>query len=78
MQFLIETVTLCLIGGVLGIVVGVGTSYIVAGIADWPILVRIDTVALGIAASIVVGVVFGLLPSRRAASLNPIEALRHE
>jgi len=69
---------LCLIGGVLGIVVGVGTSYIVAGIADWPILVRIDTVALGIAASIVVGVVFGLLPSRRAASLNPIEALRHE
>jgi len=78
MQFLIETVTLCLIGGALGIATGVATSYVVAGLAEWPVLLRADTIGLGIAASVVVGVVFGLLPSRRAASLNPIEALRHE
>lgn len=77
-QFLIETVTLCLIGGALGIAAGVGGSYLIAALADWPILLRADTVALGILASLLVGVVFGLLPSRRAASLNPIEALRHE
>jgi putative ABC transport system permease protein len=71
-------VTLCLIGGAIGIALGVAGSYLIATFAEWPILLRPDTVALGIAASVVVGVVFGLLPSRRAASLNPIEALRHE
>lgn len=77
-QFLIETVTLCLIGGLVGVGLGIAGSYMIAGFAEWPILLRIDTVVLGITASVVVGVVFGLLPSRRAASLNPIEALRHE
>ncbi len=77
-QFLIETVTLCLIGGLLGIALGIGSSYLIATFADWPILLRADTVALGIVASIAVGALFGLLPSRRAASLNPIDALRHE
>ena len=77
-QFLIETVTLCVIGGLIGVAVGVGGSYLIAGFAEWPILLRADTVVLGITASVVVGVVFGLLPSRRAASLNPIDALRHE
>jgi putative ABC transport system permease protein len=78
MQFLIETVTLCLIGGAIGVATGVAASYVIAGIAEWPILLRADTIMLGIAASAAVGVLFGLLPSRRAASLNPIEALRHE
>jgi putative ABC transport system permease protein len=78
MQFLIETITLCLIGGVIGIATGIATSYVIASIAEWPILLRADTIVLGIAASAIVGIVFGLLPSRRAASLNPIEALRHE
>jgi putative ABC transport system permease protein len=77
-QFLIETVTLCLIGGIIGIAAGVTSAYIIAGVAEWPVLVQADTVLLGIAASVTVGVAFGLLPSRRAASLNPIEALRHE
>jgi len=77
-QFLIETVTLCLIGGALGIALGVGSAYVIAAVAEWPVLVQADTVGLGIAASVIVGIVFGLLPSRRAASLNPIDALRHE
>jgi putative ABC transport system permease protein len=77
-QFLIETVTLCLIGGIIGIATGVTSAYVIGAIAAWPVLVQADTVLLGIAASVTVGVVFGLLPSRRAASLNPIEALRHE
>jgi len=77
-QFLIETVTLCLIGGAIGIALGVASAYVIAGVAEWPVLVQADTIALGIAASVLVGVVFGLLPSRRAASLNPIDALRHE
>jgi putative ABC transport system permease protein len=78
LQFLIETTTLCLIGGALGVVAGIGGAFMIASVGDWPILLRADTIAIGIVASLVVGLVFGILPSRRAASLNPIDALRSE
>lgn len=77
-QFLIETTTLCLIGGALGVVAGIGGSVTIASLGDWPIQLRPETIALGILASLGVGLVFGLVPSRRAAGLNPIEALRSE
>ena len=78
LQFLIETTALCLIGGALGVIAGVGGAFAIASLGGWPISLRVDTIALGIAASLIVGLVFGILPSRRAASLNPIDALRSE
>ncbi len=78
LQFLIETTTLCLIGGAIGVFAGVGGAFTIASVGDWPIQLRADTIAVGILASLFVGLVFGLLPSRRAAALNPIDALRSE
>jgi putative ABC transport system permease protein len=77
-QFLVEAVTLCLIGGVLGIVLGVGSAAAVANAAQWPVLISPSVIALAMAAAAATGIVFGYFPARRAAGLNPIEALRSE
>ena len=78
LQFLIEATTLCVLGGLIGIVLGVGAALVTAGIADWPILIPPQTIGLALAAAAVVGILFGFLPARRAALLSPIDALRSE
>jgi putative ABC transport system permease protein len=78
LQFLVEAAVLSSIGGLIGIAIGTGGSALAAGALDVPFVVvpRILLIAFGFSAA--VGVLFGYLPARRAARLNPIEALRHE
>jgi putative ABC transport system permease protein len=78
LQFLIEAVTLSLLGGLIGVVLGLGGAAGVSVLLGFPFSVSGQTVLLAFAFSAVVGVVFGFLPARKAARLNPIEALRHE
>ena len=78
MQFLIESMVLCLIGGILGIILGFIMSISLANLANWVVSVSIESVILSVLFSISVGLFFGILPARKASNLDPIEALRHE
>lgn len=78
MQFLAEAVVLSLFGGLVGIVLGLGLAWIAAGALEVPFLVDPSIILLAFTFSALVGVVFGYFPARRAARLDPIEALRHE
>jgi putative ABC transport system permease protein len=77
-QFLLEAVVLSAFGGVLGIGLGLGLSWSVTRALGLPFLVKPPILMLAFGFSAMVGVLFGFLPARKAASLNPIEALRHE
>jgi putative ABC transport system permease protein len=82
-QFLIEAVILTCIGGVIGIIAGIGISYIIALIAQsqgllWQFELSIPSIFIGTVFSLSVGLVFGYFPARRAAALDPISALRDE
>jgi putative ABC transport system permease protein len=77
-QFLIEALTLSLLGGLIGIVVGFGVSALIGQIAGWGVQLSFSTVAAAVLFSLAVGVVFGVWPARQAARLDPIQALRYE
>ena len=77
-QFLIESVTLTLIGGGIGILFGWGAATIVSSFAGWPALISWPVIAGGVLFSMIIGVVFGILPANKASRLDPIEALRYE
>ena len=77
-QFLVEAVTLSLIGGLAGIALGLAAALAIAQFAGWRILVSPAAVALAVAFAFVIGVFFGFYPARKAAHLNPVEALRFE
>ena len=78
LQFLVEAVTLCMLGGIIGVMIGVSAAAIVAVSAKWPILIAPDAILMALAAAALTGIVFGFFPARRAAHLNPIDALRSE
>jgi putative ABC transport system permease protein len=77
-QFLVESVVLSGLGGIFGIAAGVGVAEIIASTGSWSTVVSGDSIALAFGVSATIGVFFGLYPARKAAQLDPIEALRHE
>ncbi|WP_075769977.1 ABC transporter permease [Aerophototrophica crusticola] len=78
LQFLVEAVTLCIIGGAIGIGLGIGLAYLIGNLAQWPVLVQPNVIVMSVLISAAIGVFFGFWPARRAARLDPIEALRFE
>ena len=77
-QFLLEAVSLCMIGGLIGIILGVGIGNFVGGLINVKSAIPYDWVIIGMALCIFVGVIFGTYPAYKAANLDPIEALRYE
>ena len=77
-QFLIEAVTLTFIGGIIGVILGWLISFIVTYLGILQSQVSLSSVLLAFGVSAIIGIIFGYYPAQRAASLNPIEALRYE
>jgi ABC-type antimicrobial peptide transport system permease subunit len=78
MQFLIEAVTLSSVGGLIGIIFGIATSKALSSYAHWPTLISLSSILIAFLFSAAVGIFFGFYPARKAAALDPIEALRYE
>jgi putative ABC transport system permease protein len=78
LQFLIEAITLSLVGGIIGIAVGVGTSQLLAAKMKWPTLTSLTSIVAAFLFSAAVGIFFGFYPARKASTLDPIDALRYE
>jgi putative ABC transport system permease protein len=77
-QFLLEAVVLSSIGGIVGAILGVIGAKLVSALAHWPTIVPPDAILLAVMFSAAVGIFFGFYPARKAARLDPIQALRYE
>ena len=78
LQFLIESMVLCMLGGIAGVLLGWGLAVLLSRTAGWAVYVSPESVVLAFVFSLGVGLFFGIMPARRAANLDPIEALRYE
>ncbi len=78
MQFLVESILLSISGGSIGIVLGVLASKLISSIMSWPVVITTSSVILSFAVCSAIGIFFGWYPARKAAGLNPIDALRYE
>jgi len=78
LQFLLEALVLTFLGGVIGITLGTGASFLLSEMANWNTSVSLDAIGLAVAFSVLVGLFFGIWPANRAARLDPIVALRYE
>lgn len=82
-QFLVESIAIAFVGGLLGVFLGIGVIYIVAAVAEnaelnWVVFIDLKTIFLAIGISLLIGIVFGLYPALKASRVSPMEALRHE
>ena len=77
-QFLIEAVLISVTGGIIGVFIGVGASYVLKFFLHWPIYIQMYSVVLSFLVCTLTGVVFGWYPAKRASELDPIEAIRYE
>ena len=78
LQFLFEAVTLSVLGGLIGVLLGVGVARLFARFAQWPMVISPTAIGVAFAVSVTIGVFFGFYPARKASRLDPIEALRYE
>lgn len=77
-QFLTEAAVLTSIGGIIGVISGIGLSQVVAKVSGAPTAISVPAIIASVVFSMLIGVIFGLLPSVKASNLNPIDALRSE
>jgi putative ABC transport system permease protein len=77
-QFLVEATLISVVGGLMGILVGLGMSQLIAWLASWTTIVTMSSIILAFAVSVSVGLIFGIYPARKAARLDPVEAIRYE
>ena len=77
-QFLIESILISITGGLIGVLIGVGASYAVKTFVRWPISIEAWTVILSFVVCTITGVFFGWYPAKKAANLDPIDAIRYE
>jgi putative ABC transport system permease protein len=78
LQFLVESLSLAVAGGIIGVALGVGAAGWIASRFRWPVLVQPDVIFVSVTFSAIVGIVFGIYPARKASQLDPIDALRFE
>jgi len=78
LQFLIEAITLTVVGGVIGVVLGIASSAVISNVLEWPTVISLIAILVGLSVSAFVGMVFGYYPAHKAATLDPIDALRYE
>ncbi len=78
LQFLLETLVLTLVGGVLGVLLGIGGAALISLLAGWRTLISIRTILIAVGISALIGIVFGLYPASQGADMDPIRALRYE
>jgi putative ABC transport system permease protein len=77
-QFVVEAITLSLLGGLIGVALGIGGSHLIAQTGEWPVLIEPEAIVIAVGFSAAVGVFFGFYPARKASKLDPIDALRYE
>ena len=77
-QFLIESILLSLVGGAIGTVMGISVSKVASAFTGWPTQISLLSILVAFVFSALVGIVFGIYPAKKAAALNPIDALRYE
>lgn len=77
-QFLVESVAISVTGGILGILLGISASYIISFIAKWNTIISVPAIVVAFGVTVLIGIFFGIYPARKAALLDPIDALRYE
>ena len=77
-QFLTEASVLTSMGGILGVLTGIALAYFISNVAEVPVAISVPAILISVLFSMIIGIVFGLIPSIKAANLNPIDALRYE